>query len=448
VIVESDFEESHWSPAQSSMAERPRPLWERAAGEYAEGVARLLFLLALLALTAPAPRLAAASDAAPADPPAVAGAMAPNLAATADGCALTWLEPAGPDDARGAMRLRLAHWTGDGWSAPVTIAERDDFWPNWADVPSLAEAADGSLLAHWPQRSGPGTYAYDVVLARSTNGGVTWQTLGPAHDDGTETEHGFVSLVPQGRSTWAFWLDGRAMATEAPVDAHGHGSGDMALRAMLVSDVRGDSVVLDPRVCECCGTAGGLVEGGPIIVYRDRDDGEVRDISIVRRVGLRWTEPAPVHADGWQIAGCPVNGPALAVAGERVIVAWYTGAGGESRVRAAISGDGGATFGPAVAVDDDWAVGRVDVVLDEGGEPIVSWIDAERDTGAIMLRRVSWAGALGPPVRVATVSMSRATGFPRMARVGEEIVVVWTVAGEKTRLRAARVAGQSVPSAP
>ena len=38
-----------------------------------------------------------------------------------------------------------------------------------------------------------------------------------------------------------------------------------------------------------------------MIAYRDRSADEVRDISIVRRVGGRWTKPAPVHDDGWKI---------------------------------------------------------------------------------------------------------------------------------------------------
>lgn len=415
---------------------------------YRVGVKRSL-LLVVLALTAPC--AAAPPEPVRVDPPAAIGAMAPNLADVVGGCALTWFEPARPDGpaSGGTLRLRVAHRTAEGWSEPVTIAERDDFWPNWADVPSFAQAADGALLAHWPQRSGSGTYAYDVMLARSIDEGATWQTLGPAHDDGTETEHGFVSLVPHGRSIWTFWLDGRAMAdgaTDEADSAHGHGGGDMTLRAMLVSDVRGDSVVIDDRVCECCGTAGALTDDGPIIVYRDRDADEVRDIAIVRRTGLGWTKPASVYGDGWQIAGCPVNGPAVAAAGSRVIVAWYTGAGGASRVRAAISSDGGATFGPAVTVDDSWALGRVDVVLDEANEPIVCWIDAEADTGAIMLRRVSWTGKLGPPIRVAEVSLSRATGFPRVARIGSELLVVWTAAGETTSLRAVTVDVQGVPA--
>lgn len=45
---------------------------------------------------------------------------------------------------------------------------------------------------------------------------------------------------------------------------------------------------------------------------------EVRDMSVVRFAGGRWTEPRTVARDGWQINGCPVNGPAIAAAERQV----------------------------------------------------------------------------------------------------------------------------------
>ena len=38
-------------------------------------------------------------------------------------------------------------------------------------------------------------------------------------------------------------------------------------------------------------------------------DKEVRDIYITRNTDNEWETPVPVYNDGWEIYGCPVNGP-------------------------------------------------------------------------------------------------------------------------------------------
>jgi hypothetical protein len=222
------------------------------------------------------------------DPPAAAGAMAPNLAATAGGWLMTWVEPGS-----GGHRVRFARFAAGAWNAPSTIAEGAAIVANWADVPSVAAAADGALVAHWAEASTD--EAYDVVLARSEDGGASWRRLGVPHRDGTRTEHGFVSLVGEGAAVRAVWLDGRA--------------GTTALRSALVGVSIGEEEVIDARVCDCCGTAAIATEGGTLVAYRDRSGDELRDIATARRASEGWSEPSAVHGDGWKIAGCPVNGP-------------------------------------------------------------------------------------------------------------------------------------------
>src|SRR5687767_4566857 len=91
--------------------------------------------------------------------PAVVGAAEPFLFAARDGVLLSWLEPAGGEK---RFALRFARHADGKWSAARTITERDDLFVNWADFPSIAEDTNGVLYAHWLQKSGTGTYAYDV----------------------------------------------------------------------------------------------------------------------------------------------------------------------------------------------------------------------------------------------------------------------------------------------
>jgi thiol-disulfide isomerase/thioredoxin len=157
-----------------------------------------------------------------------------------------------------------------------------------------------------------------------------------------------------------------------------------------------------------------------------------------------------VHADGWKIAGCPVNGPMLAASGREVVAAWYTYAGQRPGVRVAFSGDAGATFDRPIELDAPRGarvpIGRVDVVIDRPGEALVSWIAAEREQGRLLIRRVARDGRRGPEVELAAIAAAREGGFPRMERLGDDVVIAWTDTAAHT-IRATRLARRDVPTA-
>ncbi|HEX7241710.1 MAG TPA: sialidase family protein [Longimicrobiaceae bacterium] len=375
--------------------------------------------------------------------PATPGSAEPNLAAGEDGRVyLSWVEP-GPDSTHA---LRFATLEGERWSAPRTVASGRDWFVNWADFPMLAVLPDGRLAAHWLQRSGKGRYAYDVRIARSSDGGATWTPGVVPHRDGTESEHGFVSLWAEGGdSVGAAWLDGRkyAAAGEGEGGDGEHGGGEMmVMSAVLGPDgAPGPEASLDARACDCCQTGVASTSRGPLLVYRDRSPDEIRDVYVTRRVDGRWTEPRPVHADGWKIPACPVNGPQASARGERVAVAWFTGARDTARVLVAFSSDAGATFGAPVRVDDGAPAGRVDVELLDDGAALVSWIERTGGEAAeVRARRVAAGGARGPAVTVTSTSGERASGFPRMARGRGGVVFAWTEPGKPSRVRTARLA--------
>ncbi|MBI4616094.1 MAG: exo-alpha-sialidase [Planctomycetes bacterium] len=234
------------------------------------------------------------------DSPAAPGSAEPSLARGADGAIyLSWIEREG--GARHAFRFSR---TLDGsWTEPRTIARGENWFVNWADVPSMAAHEDGTLAAHWLEKVGPGTYAYGVRLSTSTDRGETWREPFWLHADGTQTEHGFVSLLPRAGGRFvAVWLDGRAMGT----GVDGEGEGDMSLRAATFGTAGGPDgeALIDARVCECCATsAAPLPDGTLALVYRDRSEGEVRDVSITYLKDGAWSAPRTLHADDWKIDG-------------------------------------------------------------------------------------------------------------------------------------------------
>lgn len=369
-------------------------------------------------------------------PPSGDDAEAANLAVAADGTVwLSWLEPSGS----GRHALRFARLAGDAWSEPGTIVEGGDFFVNWADFPSLVPLAGGGLAAHWLQRNGPGTYAYGVRLATSSDGGHTWSDPVVPHRDGTATEHGFVSLVPdEAGGLTAIWLDGRDFAEQAPSHGEGPSAAEMSLRATTLSagGELGAEILLDPRICDCCQTSAARTSRGVLVVYRDRSEEEIRDISRVLLGDDESTPPATVHDDGWKIPGCPVNGPAVDASGDEAVVAWFTLGGGGPRVYVAFSSDGGASFGEPLRVDGGMPLGRVDVLRTGPGRALVSWLEIGEQGAELRLRPIRADGTADDPTVLATTGSARSSGFPRLVRSGDRLVLAWRdTTVEPARLR-------------
>ena len=387
-----------------------------------------MFVLAILASNVG--ELGASSAVSDIGAPAGAGAGEPCIFATREGLLLSWLEPAANTR---ETALRFSVYRAGRWSPPRTVLQRSDFFVNWADFPSIVEDAKGTLFAHWLQKSANSVYAYDVRLAISKDGGYTWSVPLLLNRDGKKAEHGFVSLAPlPNGGIGAAWLDGRNMV-------EGKEEGDMTLRYATIDAagvVRSD-VQLDDRTCECCTTGMAMASGRPVIAYRDRSPEEVRDIVVLRQTANGWTKPRLVHADGWKIAACPVNGPQVDALAKRVAVAWFTAAAGPGHAYVALSDDAGATFAKPVVIDDGAPAGRVDVVMIDSNTTVVSWVEQTAAGAEIRARSVGRSGRIEPSVKIADSSASRAAGFPRIAHIGRDVFFAWTeqtAAGKRIRV--------------
>lgn len=360
--------------------------------------------------------------------PALDGSVGPNLSAGADGrVLLSWIDRAGD----GLHALRYAVLGSDGWSEPRLVAEGAGWFVNWADFPSVVALPDGSLAAHWLVKTGEAPFAYEVRIARSTDGSA-WGAPVVPHRDGTQTEHGFVSLFPaEGGGLAAAWLDGRDTAGRA---GQSGGGGAMTLRAAVLGTggVIRDDALLDAQVCDCCQTSAAVTSEGPFVAYRDRSDREVRDIAVVRLRDGRWGAPQGLAADGWQIDGCPVNGPAAAANGLGAAVAWFTAANGAARVKLAFSADAGGSFSVPVTVDDGQPLGRVDAVLLDDGSAVVSWVESTPAGRVLRARRVRPGGERGAAVDVAPPDDWLARSFPQMALDDGRLVFAWTAGRVRT----------------
>lgn len=367
----------------------------------------------------------------PIDSPSGQGSSLPYLFSDGSTLWMSWVEKEGDS----LVKLRYSSMEGEKWHPAGDIIQGTDWFVNWADFPMIV-ANEGNLLSHVLKKSSGGTYSYDVKLNVLPDGSPEWQTDLPLHTENTATEHGFVSAVPYRDGTFfVTWLDGRNMAEQEWQEP-----GAMTIRAAEVTadgEIRNE-VLLDDRTCECCQTTAVITDNGPVVIYRDRSDEEVRDISIVRQVKGEWIQPVPVFRDNWEIKGCPVNGPKAAVMGNTLAVAWFTAVGDMASVKLSFSKDGGAHFEAPIPVQGSEAIGRVDALLLDQDTALVSWMESNNGKAQVMAATVNRTGEKKDTMFIAELDPSRSSGFPQMERVGDRVYFAWTdVAGESSSVKVA-----------
>jgi len=325
--------------------------------------------------------------------------------------------------------LKFSRLNNDQWSKPGVIASGNNWFVNWADYPMLASNGGDNMMAHILEKSEKGTYTYDVKLFASSDKGKSWKSSGILHDDGKKAEHGFVSLLPNQENYFISWLDGRNTGMEAGAGHGGTHHGAMSIRAAVVSKMGLKSAEweLDKRVCDCCQTSAAVTANGPVVVYRDRSEDEIRDISIVRQVNGQWTQPKPIFSDNWKISGCPVNGPRADAQGNNLAIAWFSSPDKIGRVQVVFSNDGGASFNAPIKINESETIGRVDLIMLDETSAMVSWMEGSE----IKAVRVYSDGKKDPSMVIASSSESRSGGFPQMTKSGNRVVFAWSDTKQK-----------------
>ncbi len=335
--------------------------------------------------------------------------------------------------------LKVASY-GDQWSKPAQVAAGDNWFVNWADFPNLASYQNGRKAISYLQKKGGDLYSYEIHLKfyEPSSGQWSERSLVP-HIDNTQTEHGFVSMAAMPNQDLGFiWLDGRKYA-QAPQGGHGShgGAEEMTLRFARLSE-KGeilDRTSLDDRTCDCCQTSLAATDNGMLAVYRDRSAEEIRDIAYVRYQEGAWSEPQVLHADGWKIKGCPVNGPAVDAAGQEVAVAWFTGAEDQNKVMLIRSANGGKSWNEPVIIDKERPVGRVEVSMLPDSSALVSWLAAGNQ---LKIQRVGKNGENIGYAIVATLEGGRSSGFPQMAYRNGNVYLAWTDTNDPKTIKMVR----------
>ncbi len=354
---------------------------------------------------------------------AAPGSMGPNLASGPDGTiVLSWIEPGAEGHA-----LRYSSLVNDTWTSPRTVASGKNWFVNWADFPSVVPVSDVLWGAHWLVSQEAGGYAYDIHAAVSADAGDTWSDTIIPHNDGTDTEHGFVSLFPDSAGLGMVWLDGRKMVND--YDETDKLASGMTLRSGTFGTdlLPYKDALVDDLVCDCCQTDIAVTNDGPVAVYRNRTIDEIRDIYVSRRESGEWQPGIAVNDDHWEIDACPVNGPVIKAQRSTVVVAWFTAPNESPRVRVAWSDDSGRSFGEAIDVSGDRPLGHVGSALLPNGNLALSWLRSTGQGGAeLLLTLVSPSGDVAPPFVVESAVDVFAFSVPQLGLHGDKLLVAWT----------------------
>jgi len=363
----------------------------------------------------------------------------PNLVSSNGSLSLSWISLSNENNAT----LNFSQFKKGKWIKPKTIANGSDWFVNWADFPAHAINED-LIITSYLKKSASGTYTYDVILNLQKLSGEKLKDDFKLNTDGIQAEHGFVSIVPNNKKGFFItWLDGRNTIQKKPDGDHK----PMTIRFAEITN-KGDIInesELDAAACDCCQTSIAATNKGPIVVYRDRSDQEVRDIYSVRNVNGVWKDPNPVHNDGWIINGCPVNGPKVAVKSKNLAVAWFTASDDNPRVNVSFSKTNGDSFNTPLKVNDHSAIGRVDVAFLNDNEVIVSYMEVDDIKAYLRIKKVSVNGEVSEPITISEIDGGRNTGVPQLEVINNEIFIVWTIFTDgMNQLKSVKLSSKSI----
>jgi len=365
------------------------------------------------------------------------GSSGAQVSVSKRGVLLSWLETDNDEPA-----LKFAERTATGWTPPVKVASGEDWFITEADTPSVLRLSNGTLVADWMQSSSDEFEASNLRLSYSKDDGKTWSKTFLPHHDGTITQHAFATLFELANGNLGVvWLDGRLTVKDRE-----HGPMTLRYGAYNAQWAQVSDRGIDVKVCDCCTTSVAMTADGPIAVYRNRTDDEIRDIYVTRYENGGWTAGKTVHDDGWSIHACPVNGPSISANGRNVAVAWFVAKNDQGQAFAAFSNDAGRTWGQQIRLDDAASLGKVEIEMLDDGSAVAAWMEFANQRSQFRVRRIEASGAKSAPVTVAgAAGTGRAGGVPRMARSGSELVFAWVDTPENGGIGGVKTATAALP---
>ena len=370
-------------------------------------------------------------------------AAEPAIAALRDGSAyIAWIE----HDANREADVFVVRLDAEGRAAgaPVRVNPFAGAAKGWrGDPPTIAVAADKTVYVGWTARVGSEARGSNLYLSASRDEGRTFGPPVKVNDDAKAASHGMHSLaVSADNRVYVAWLDERNVtapptpaqsANGKPVE-HTEANSEVFF---AVSTDGGRSFSQNKRlaseVCPCCKTA--LIAGANNQVYvgwRQVLPGDFRHIAVAASTdaGQSFAAPKIVSDDNWKITGCPVSGPALALAADGALrVVWYTaGERGLAGLYWAESRDQAQTFSERRLLANGAVRGNPALLADARNNLLAVWESDEEKEPRIFSARLSADGAAS-----AGAPLADNAELPSVATTGEQLFVGYIVSDKDLR---------------
>ncbi|MDE3119192.1 MAG: exo-alpha-sialidase [Nitrospirota bacterium] len=258
---------------------------------------------------------------------------------------VAWIEKRG--EVRGLYTVTAGGGEQD-LPAPVQVNQQGSEPDAMHQSPGLAAGPQGEIYVTWATPKPGGPFAADLRLARSTDGGRSFEAALVVNDDGAPINHTFEHVTAAGTGdVYLAWLDNR--------NKEQSGAGAMFACSRDKGATVEKNLALDGMACPCCRPMAATAPDGSLwVAWRKTFDGNVRDIVVARSTdrGRTFSPPMLVRRDSWSFAACPHRGPSIGVDRQgRLYVGWYTeGADEQPRILVATSDDQGKTFSAPVSL--------------------------------------------------------------------------------------------------
>ena len=334
--------------------------------------------------------------------------------------------------------LYVSEYLDKKFASPIEVTRGKDWFVNWADFPVMGSFnKSGKYAISWLQKSNLGTYDYDIHIAISDEKLHNWDTQFVLHKDSIAAEHGFLNLASYGEHIAASWLDGRN--TKLPDGNYGN----MALRHAVFNE-HGEvleSIQLDDRVCDCCQIDMAIDNQDKYIAFRDRSKLEYRDNKLKIFKNNNWSDNINLDKEHWKIAGCPVNGPAIALGSSTLATLSFTNIEDDPSVWLKIAAKDDLQEINRIKINENYTIGRVDIVNLHGDLYATSWIEQAVDIYQVHIATYDSNTRKLQSIAQVPIDYSRKSGVPRMVLFENKLFLVFVdVNDQEFRVKTIHVA--------
>jgi hypothetical protein len=341
---------------------------------------------------------------------------------------------------------------GRRFGAPVAVNDQRGEARNGGEMPPRVvltpvanPVADPEITVVWRAR----TPVTSIRTARSRDGGRSFTPASTIQSADAIGERGWqTAAVSDDGRLHAVWLDHRGLAAsrQGATAPHAHHDASpidgaaMAQRSSLyyasIDAAPAAEREVAKGVCYCCKTALAAGPNGALYAaWRHVYPGNIRDIAFAasRDGGRTFDPPVRVSEDRWQLAGCPDDGPAMAVDRDGAVhVVWPTLIGGETPEGALFhaSTRDGRTFTARVRIPAPASPkpSHPQLAIAEDGRLVVAW---DESVGGV--RRAMLAVGATPreprfsdPIVLDSSDTPRAAVYPALATSGAYVLAAWT----------------------